>query len=204
MKTFFANLPSIAVSGFLFLLPLYVLLVIFTKAWASLSSIGTRLAAVFGLKSILGLGGSTVLSGLLLIFIWLVCGLLVRLSFVDAFSKAIERRLSEYIPGYATYKAMAEEKVHHKVKTLPYPCALIRRHEYWQPAYLIEQDGDGNYVMFLPGAPDTSSGSVLLATHDQLKFVPGITANQLDASLKKMGKGLLSEYRIHQPPSAGL
>ena len=33
--------------------------------------------------------------------------------------------------------------------------------------------------------------NVLLATRDQLRFMPGITANQLDASLKTMGKGLL-------------
>jgi uncharacterized membrane protein len=198
MKNFLANLRSTAVAGFLFLLPLYILLVIFTKAWASLSSLGTRLAGMFGLKSILGLGGSTVLSGLLLIFLWLVCGLLVRFSFVDAFSKTIERWLSKFILGYSKYKALADEKVHHGVKILPYSCALIRPHEYWQPAYVIEEDGHGNYVMFLPETPDTSSGSVLLATRDQLKFMSGITANQLDVSLKKMGKGLLSEYGIRQ------
>jgi hypothetical protein len=44
MKSFFANIRKIAVAGFLFLLPVYVLLVIITKAWASLSSVGTGLA----------------------------------------------------------------------------------------------------------------------------------------------------------------
>ena len=48
MRQFFTNLRDIAKTGFLFLLPVYVLFIIIT--------VGTRLAAVFGMKSILGVG----------------------------------------------------------------------------------------------------------------------------------------------------
>jgi len=37
---------------------------------------------------------------------------------------------------------------------------------------------------------------VLVARADQVRLVPSLTANELDACLKKMGKGLLSEYAI--------
>ena len=90
---------------------------------------------------------------------------------------------------------MAEEKLQHKLKLLPYTTALIKRQEYWQPAYVIEQDLDGSYVVFLPNTPDTHTGLVLLAERDQVRIVPSVTANQLDISLKQMGKGLLSEFR---------
>jgi uncharacterized membrane protein len=191
MKSFFANIRKIAVAGFLFLLPVYVLLVIVTKAWASLSSVGTGLAKLFGLQSLLGVGGSTAVSGVLLILIWIACGLLVRLSFVDAFNKGVEQLLVKYVPGYSMYKAMAEDKLHQRTRTLPYASVLFRAEPGWQPAFLIEQDVDGHCVLFVPSAPDTSTGNVLLATRDQLRFLPAITANQLDASLKTMGKGLL-------------
>jgi hypothetical protein len=68
---------------------------------------------------------------------------------------------------------------------------LVRGDLGWQPAFLIEQDVDGHCVLFVPSAPDTSAGNVLLATRDQLRFLPAITANDLDVSLKTMGKGLL-------------
>jgi hypothetical protein len=84
---------------------------------------------MFGIKSILGVGGSTALSGLLLIVIWIACGLLVRLSFVSAFGKALESWLSKLIPGYDTYKSIAEEKLHNKAKLLPYTAALIKQQE---------------------------------------------------------------------------
>ena len=195
MKSLFANIRNVAVAGFLFLLPVYVLLVIITKAWASLSSVGTSLAKVFGLQSMLGVGGSTAVSGVLLILIWIACGLLVRLSFVDALNKGIERLLIKYIPGYSTYKAIAEDKLHQRTRTLPYASVLVRGDLGWQPAYLIEQDVDGHCVLFVPRAPDTSAGSVLLVSREQLRFLPAIPANELDASLKKMGKGLLEMAR---------
>jgi hypothetical protein len=148
------------------------------------------------MKSILGVGASTVISGLLLITIWIACGLLMRFSFFAAFNTKAEKWLSKYIPHYDTYKALAEEKLRDKVKILPYTSVLIKQQEYWQPAYIIEQDHDGNYVVFLPNTPDTNNGHVLLAREDQVRIVSSVSANQLDASLKKMGKGLLTEFGI--------
>ena len=104
--------------------------------------------------------------------------------------------MSRYIPGYETYKAIAEEKLQHKVRTLDYTSALIQWQEYWRPAYIVEQDEDGTCVLFLPDVPETNKGHVLLAKQDQVRVVSSITANQLDASLKKMGRGLCSQYGL--------
>src|SRR5882672_8644442 len=196
MKTFLGHLRDIAISGFFALLPLYVLFIVIAKVWKSLSSVGAGIAGMFGLKSILGVAGSTVLSGLLVIALWIVIGMLVRFSFMAALSRAAERAMSKYIPGYETYKTIAEEKLQHKVRALDYASALIRWQEYWRPAYIVEQDEDGTCVLFLPDVPETNKGHVLLAKQDQVRVVSSITANQLDASLKKMGRGLCSEYKI--------
>lgn len=80
------------------------------------------------------------------------------------------------------------------------PAQLSHWQEYWRPAYIVEQDKDGNCVLFLPDVPETTRGQVLLAKRDQLRVVPSITANQLDASLKNMGRGLRSELYGHDSP----
>jgi len=197
---FLAKFRDITISGILALLPLYVFLVVINKAWKSLSSIGTGIAQLVGMKSILGVGGATVFSALLIIAIWLVTGLLVRYSFLGAVSEAAERQLSKYVPDYDSYKAKAEEKLRQKVAILPYTSALIKWEEYWQPGYIVEQDQEGTCVVFLPEIPETIKGHILLARQDQVRVVESVTANQLDASLKKTGKGLLSDYGIHIPP----
>lgn len=196
MTTLLISLRNTAISGFFFLLPVVVIFIILTKVWTALASVGGNLAAMFGMKSIMGLGGANVLTGLLMIAVCFVCGLLVRLRFMAALSNTIETKLAKHIPGYDTYKALAEEKLQNKVRMLPYSTALIRQDEYWRPAYVVEQDQNGNCVVFLPEIPDTSRGHTLLVSRESIKLVPSVTANQLDASLKKMGKGLLTEYGI--------
>ena len=185
MKTFITNIRNTAVSGFFFLLPAVVVLIIVTKTWTALGSVGARLAAMFGMKSIMEIGGTGAVSGILMIGICFICGLLVRISFMEQFRQRVRTRLAKYIPGYDTYKAIAEELVY---RILPYAAALIKQHDFWQPAYVVEQDQAGNYVLFLPDVPETNRGHVLLASESLVRLVPSITANQLDASLRRTGR----------------
>ena len=201
MKTFLAKFRDITISGIVALLPLYVFLIVINKAWKSLSSIGANIAQMLGIKSILGVGGTSLVAGLLTIAIWIVTGFLVRYSFIGGVARAAERQLSKYVPDYDSYKAKAEEKLQNKVKVIPYASALIRWEEYWQPAYIVEQDQEGNCVVFLPETPETNKGHVLLVRRDQVRIVESMTANQLDASLKNIGKGLLSDHGIRIPPN---
>ena len=120
----------------------------------------------------------------------------MRFSFVAAFGKATEGWLSKNIPGYSVYKSLAEDKLHQSVKGIPFTAALVRRQGFWQPAYVVEQDTHGTCVVFLPDIPDTTKGHILLVKHDQLRFLSSLTANQLDESLRKLGKGLLSEHAL--------
>jgi hypothetical protein len=110
MKTFLANLRNVAISGFFFLLPIIVMFIIITKAWSALTSIGTRIAGIFGVSSILGFKGGHIFTGLLMLAICIVCGLLVHISFVAGFHKTVEGWMSKHIPGYDAYRVMAEEK----------------------------------------------------------------------------------------------
>jgi uncharacterized membrane protein len=201
MRAFLGKFRDITISGILALLPLYVFLLVISKAWKSLSSIGAGIAQMLGLKSVLGVGGATLFSGLLMIAIWLVTGLLVRYSFMGAVSKAAERQLSKYVPDYDKYKAKAEEKLQNKVRVLPYTSVLVRNEDCWRPGYLVEQDEEGNCVVFLPEIPETNKGYILLVRKEWVRIVESMTANQLDASLKKTGKGLLSASGIHIPPN---
>ena len=192
MRNLFVSLRNTVISGFFFLMPVLVVLIIITKARAWLAAVGKEV----GIESMVGIGGSSVATGVLLIGLCLVCGLLMRYSLIAAFGRSMERTLAKYVPAYNTYKIMAEEKLKNQRRILPYTSALIKRHDCWQPAYIIERDQNENYVVFLPDIPETSAGHVLLARGDQIKIVSSVKASELDASLKKWGKGLLSELRL--------
>ena len=196
MKSFLTIVRKQFVAGFLFLIPVFVIFIIITKAWTQLNSIGTKIAAIFGMKSIVGIGGATIMTSLVLLLICILSGWIVRFSFMKRFGSWVERGLAKYIPGYNTYKEMAEEKLQNKTRELPFKSALVMQTGFWQPAYIVEQDVKGNSVVFLPDIPDTTKGHLLLVSQDQVKMIPSLTANQLDDKLKKMGKGLLIEQHI--------
>jgi uncharacterized membrane protein len=196
MKTLFQGLATMCLAGFLFLLPVYVAFQIASRAWATLGSLAARIARVVGAGHVLGVQAETVFTLLLLLVLCILCGWLVRFSLVSAFHDAVERQLARYVPGYEGYRAAAEAKLRNAVKVLPPTSALIMYAGFWRPGYLIEQDDLGNSVVFLPDTPNTDQGQVLLASNQQIRAVPSLAANQLDSSLKKLGKGLLSEHRV--------
>src|SRR5215471_802853 len=98
MKSFLTKLRDVAISGFFALFPIYVLFLIFIKAWTHLSAIGAKISGIFGIKTIFGIHAGTALTGLLILAIWFVSGLLVRISFMNTLSRAMERSLSKFLP----------------------------------------------------------------------------------------------------------
>src|SRR5688572_29485297 len=198
MKAFIKKIKTFAIAGFLFLLPVFVIFVIVTKAWTALTSVGSKIAAVFGMKTIAGLGSATVFTGLLLIIICLVCGMLVvRFSFMKKFNKSVENGLMKYIPGYSTYKAMAEEKLQQKEKIIPYtPAFLKTENDLLQPVFIVEKDGAGNNIILVPAIPETNKGQILIVKEEKLEQVPSMSGNEFDELLKSMGKGLLSRRSV--------
>jgi hypothetical protein len=199
MQKYFAAFRRITLTGLLFLVPVYVVLVIAKQAWTSLNSMGTTLAKMFGITDILGVGAPTVLSVVLLILLCFGCGLIAHVSVVTAFRSRIDGWLSTYIPGYAKHRVMVEEKLEGKVPRLPYASALIKQQDFWRPVYVVEQDAEGNCVLFAPDVPDTSMGAIMLAKRHDVLLLPSLSANDLDALLKKRGAGLSNEHLIpHQ------
>jgi len=102
----------------------------------------------------------------------------------------------KYIPGYDTYKSMAEEKLLQKDKVIPYIPALLKTENgFLQPVFIIEKDDAGNNIILVPAIPETNKGQILIVKEERLKSVSFISANEFDRVLKIMGKGLLSQHR---------
>jgi uncharacterized membrane protein len=195
MKKAFAYVRDTTITGLLFLLPVVVILVLLTKAWTALTTVGTRVADVFGLKTIVGVGGTTIVTGLLLVALCMLCGLLMRYAFLKRLRRSADGFLSRYLPGYDSYKVIAEEKLQGRLKVAPYQSALIEQDGHWRPAFVVERSEDGRCVVFVPDVPETARGAVLIAGPDQVRIMPSVAANDLEASLRKAGKGLLAQVR---------
>jgi len=57
---------------------------------------------------------------------------------------------------------------------------------------LIEEDQDGNAVVFVPNAPAKDQGQILIVKATDFKKLSETTLGNLDNSIKSFGKGILS------------
>ena len=191
MKKFLDNLRNTILSGILFFLPIFFLLGLIQKVWQGLTGFGAKLAAFVGVKSVARVGAASIVTTLLLILIFYICGLLVRFAFIGKFRNWIENSLLQYIPGYLTYKVKMEEKLIKKADERK-PVLVVTPNGF-RPGLLIETNVQSATV-YLPNTPDTNNGQVWVVDLSSIRHLKG-DAKSLLKSVQYSGKGL-QDYGI--------
>lgn len=193
MKNFLVQLERNFVSGTIVLLPLVIFFIILEKVWGFFHKYGEKFAHFIHLDKIFGTTASDILGGVILLVIIYFSGYLMRLSLLKKFTNWIDDKLIIFLPGYEKNKKEAEEKLSKKIKkpstNLP---ILLKYGEYWQPAYLIEENEEGSAVVFVPTAPAKDQGQIYAVSVDDIKRLPNTNLESLDASIKSLGKGILN------------
>ncbi len=156
------------------------------KVWQGLTGFGTKLANFVGVKGIAGVGAASIVTTILLIIIFYICGLLIRFAFIGKFRNWIENTLLQYIPGYLTYKVKMEEKLIKKAdERRP---VLVVTPNGSRPGLLIETTGQSATV-YLPNTPDTNNGQVWVVDLSNIRHLKG-DAKSLLKSVQYSGKGM--------------
>lgn len=161
MNKFFLKFRDTLIAGIIFLLPVLVILVLMTKLLGMITGFTSKLAALFGLKALWGLSGTTLIGiGSLLIFC-LVCGYLVRITFFSSISLWIDQKLMQLLPPYRVYREMAMSKLMEKEAAVPYQSAAwIKQEDGFVPAFLMAEEQDKS-LLFIPTAGNVKEGSLI-------------------------------------------
>jgi uncharacterized membrane protein len=190
MKSFYRVIRGHIVTGFIFVLPLLITISVISKYWKQLIAVGAKLSKLFFLDTVLGSAGDAVMAILLMLFICVVAGFLVKLTIFKSLSDRIDAWLGTLIPSYNSMKGDTLKKLGTiNDEPVVYQTCLVKRAGLWQPAYLVESKEDGSVVAFVPNAPKPDTGQVVLANTNEWKpaEMDSLTLNNI---LKKMGKGL--------------
>jgi uncharacterized membrane protein len=187
MKSLLDNFRKTILSGILFFLPLFFLWGLLQKVWHSFTGFGATLAALVGVKTVAGVGAAAIVTPLLLILIFYLCGLLVRFARIGKFRSWIENTLLQYIPGYLTYKVKMEEKF--VTKDDSRQPVLVVTSDGARPGLLIEAKGQ-SVTVYIPNSPDTNTGQVWVVDSARVTPLKG-DATSLLKSVQYSGKGML-------------
>ena len=198
MKKTVQKIRDIFVAGLIFLLPLMVLVVLLTKVFQYLTGFTSRIAALFGLKSFIGISGGTIVSAFSLIIFCILCGYLVRISFFKAVSRWVDKEMAAHIPGYSVYREMALAKLEQKEEAVPYErAAWIDVNEGQCPGFLMETMPDGRLIVFMSVAGNVKEGTILALPADKVNVCRDtdmkafrMAVNNLGLGLRKFQRGL--------------
>jgi uncharacterized membrane protein len=190
-----AVMKTTLVGGVVFMMPVVVLIVVFTKAGGYLRKLAQPLAKVLPLDTVLGVMVADAILIALFLLACFLAGLLTRLSFANTFVKKAETGVLWRIPGYGFLKALTDSlDKDHGSSLRP---VLVRFDDYSQLAFEVDQLPDGRKVIYIPGAPNPRAGSVLVLDRDRVEPVP-LSFMAAVRSLRALGRGVGSS--LAPPP----
>jgi uncharacterized membrane protein len=191
MKKIISHLKDNFIKGLIFLLPIIVVLVLVAKAIAAMKGFSTKIAALFGMKTIMGISGTTIISTISIIVICILAGYFVRLKFMENFRNWLDRKLGDLLPGYETYREMALQKINKEEEKLPYAQAvLLKENNYYVPGFLTDSFQDGRLSIFVPLAGNPKEGQIRIVTEGEVTILKNAEVKKVHNSVQKLGAGM--------------
>jgi uncharacterized membrane protein len=182
-------LQSTILGGLFFLVPLFVVIIIFGKIWQKMTGVGAKFSALLGIKSVGGIAGGPLMTSIIILGICLVGGFLIKLTFFARFRNWLDNLLVKYIPGYEFYKINLEQKIRKEDVPNARPAVLLTMDGIGQAGVIVDELNDGRKVVFVPSKPGTPEGQVYVV--DASSITPlNIEEANLNKLLLKQGKGL--------------
>ena len=175
------------IGGMVFLLPLVVVLLVVGKGLALTTHAAQPLVAMLPDKSVGGVTLASVATMALLLLLCFGAGVLARAAVGRTFTASFEARLQTLYPRYSVIKAMSQG-LHGALGQRVLKPVLVSFDDQQQFGFDMERLADGRVVLFLPGAPDTWSGSVVLVAAERVQALD-IESTALTKALRGLGLG---------------
>jgi uncharacterized membrane protein len=145
------------IGGLLIVLPLYLAILLLAKTVSGLLSLLSPITGA--IPDDVGL--RPVIAALILIAICFLAGLAVRTGPGLRAKNAIERTVLERIPGYSLLRGLTGRLTGTR-EDATFAVALVEIEEALVPAFIVEENRDGSFTVFVPSVPTPAAGSVYI------------------------------------------
>jgi uncharacterized membrane protein len=157
------------IGGLLFMLPLVVVALIIGKAYQISMVVAKPLGALIPIEHVGGIALANILAALVILVLCYLAGLVARFSSIKGKVARIEELLIATLPGYTFAKTLVSGMAKAEDEVGRMTPVLVRLDDYKQIAFEVERTPGGNVVVFLPGAPNPWSGSVVYVSEDRVE-----------------------------------
>ncbi|HET6377985.1 MAG TPA: hypothetical protein VFG05_06715 [Methylocella sp.] len=191
MRQIFDFVKTTVLGGAIFLLPFAAMLVIVVKAGKIAVDVVTPLAEKLPLPKGEAVIAVYVVGALFLVLVAFAAGLFARsLSIGKDAVSFLEDKILNKLPPYVALRKYTDRVAGFEAKTgEDLKPVLVRIHDGWQLGFLADAFNDGHVAVFIPGAPDPSSGVVQIVGTDHITSL-NISYQDALTCLKQSGCGL--------------
>jgi len=161
-------LKTTVIGGLIFLIPFVIIVSVLGKAIKTMIVVARPLEKMIPLESIGGIAVVHILAILLLVFLCFLAGLAARSSLGRRSFSWLDSKLIMMIPGYSFIKGFTGTMEKDESQKVMKP-VLAKLDDQTLLGFEIERLSDGKVVVFLPGSPDTTSGTVAYMTEDRVQ-----------------------------------
>jgi uncharacterized membrane protein len=180
-------IKTTVLGGILFLVPIVIFIVVIGKALQLINMVAEPMAKLLPFATFGGMGIAQLIALGLLTLTCFIAGLAARSVTARGLVQSLETNVLDRIPAYALLKARAGSVLTPE-DTRDMQPVLIKFDDSWQVGFEVEKTGDGNSLVFLPGAPDPWSGSVCVVDAERIQPLP-LNIREVSDLMKRLGKG---------------
>jgi uncharacterized membrane protein len=183
----FQFIKTTALGGILFLIPVIILVAVFTQAHQLVSKIAAPVLAIMPVERVFGIVVLNLLILTLGVLICFLAGLAAKSPVAVRLVASLESKFLSKVPAYDVEKTKLASRMRFEEGTETQP-VLVRFDDQWQIGFEVDNIAGGKVAVFLPGAPDPWSGSVSIVTDDRITRLDSTLAATLGI-FKHLGKG---------------
>ena len=181
-------IKTTVVGGFVFLIPAVIVVVALGKLIGALKVLAKALAPLFGIESVVGGLALDLFAVVVIVVLCFVAGLLARRATAKRMREKLDRALLNSFPGYAFIKGFADNLRHTEEMAGSFVPVAVQFDDYVQIAFETHREPNGEVSVYLPGAPNPWSGTVVYVSNERVKALP-ITLTEAIRNIRTLGKG---------------
>jgi len=188
MRNLFQVVKATALGGLLFLIPFAVVLVVVGKVVGVMLAVAKPIGSLAPADTMLGMVLVNVLAVVAVLVLCFVAGLLAANRLGKQVASTVESGLLSALPGYAFVKGFTDSMAESDEMAKSFVPVLVRFDDYAQIAFEVERTTKGYVALYLPGAPNPWSGSVVYVTEDRVERLE-ISAPEAIKNIRTLGRG---------------
>ncbi len=188
MKSTFQMFKTTVVGGLLFLVPLAVVGVVVGKVVGVMRTAAQPFDDVVQVDSVLGVLLANLIAVVVVVVVCFLAGLIAVNRMGQKMSETVETGLLAAVPGYTFIKGFTDSMAQTDEMAQTFQPVLVQFDDYAQIAFEVERTEKGHAVIYLPGAPNPWSGSVVYVDAERVTQLD-VTVPDAVKRIRTLGRG---------------